>query len=180
MITECHLDILSSFFPRFQVQSSLVLTYSVLGAAWRRHSTEAADLAPLKLWSGSCAESYLVAHSPKGKTENLFLFRLISTHLPWGKPVLKSYFCSLTVSQESEHHPLPVKHRTYHGALLVREVDTDGAASLWVGHFAVIWGATLAGIARDHGWGKARALELSVFHAEAVAQGLQCSLEMLH
>lgn len=91
------------FFPRFQVQSSLVLTYSVLDAAWRQHSTEAADLAPLKLWSGSCAESDLVAHSPKGKTETLFLFCLsgcISTRVSWGKPVLKSYFCSLTVSQE--------------------------------------------------------------------------------
>lgn len=91
------------FFPRFQVQSSLVLTYSVLDAAWTRHSTEAADLAPLKLWSGSCAESYLVAHSPKGKTENLFPIRLseyISPHVPLGKTVLKSYFCSLTLSQE--------------------------------------------------------------------------------
>lgn len=72
------------------------------------------------------------------------------------------------------------KTSTHHSALLVWEVDTDCAASLGVGHLAIIWGATLAGKALDHGWGKARALKRGVLHSEAIAQGLPCSLEVLH
>lgn len=71
------------------------------------------------------------------------------------------------------------KRTTYHSALLVREVDADSAARLWVGHFAIIRGATIR-IALHHGWGEARALEVSVFHTEAVAQGPPCSLKVLH
>lgn len=69
---------------------------------------------------------------------------------------------------------------THHGALLVWEVDTDGAARLGVGHLAVIRGATLTGKALDHGWGKARAVKLCLLHSEAIAQGLPGSMQVLH
>lgn len=70
--------------------------------------------------------------------------------------------------------------QTHHSALLVGEVDADRAAGLGVGHLAVIRGATLAGEALDHGWGDAGALELRVLHSKAVAEGLPCSLKVLH
>lgn len=72
------------------------------------------------------------------------------------------------------------KESTDHSALLVREVDADGAAGLGVGHLAVVGGAALAGEALDQGRREARALEGGVLHSEAVAQGLPRSLEVLH
>lgn len=69
---------------------------------------------------------------------------------------------------------------TDHSALLVGEVNPNGATRLGVWDLAVVGGAALVGEALDHGGREAGALKHRVLHAKAVAKGLPRSLEVLH